>query len=302
MKIRGTTMAILAASMLAGAAWAQPERGGGRPDPDGPPPRLDEPPVDRVKLKEELTRRLEETKKTQARLEQALARLNEGADPSEVRRETIQSRFRDRMRRQGRDNPQGAAGDVRPDEGRPGDKGGPPQGPGEHKTTPEERNRMLTFLDEHLPRMGKRMRDAMAENPRVGEGLLSKLAPKLRELEATRRSQPEMFDLKLNDLRATITLQETARTWRAKLHDKNASDDDRAEARKALTDAVGEQFDARLGLRQQELKFLEKRIEGAKHEIDDMQSKREVRISEEVDRWMGDLTSPDPDRPGRIDK
>lgn len=305
----GKLLAATISLLLVGAAWAQPERRQERtgnrdrgpdqavqPGPqDRPPPEdreaMGQPPIDREKLKEELTRRIEETKRTQARLEQALARLNEGGDPAEVRRETMPGRFRDRLRRGARENAPGLDRPIDTPRGEPGNPPRGPQGPKGDRAalTPEDRERMLKFLDEHMPRIGARFREAMKDNPQAAEGLLNRLAPKFRELEATEHSQPELFKLKVEDVRAAMTLQETARSWRGKLHDKNATDDDKRQAREAISGAVAAQYDARAALREQELKMLENRIGEAKREIDDMRTKRDQRINEEVDRWMGDL-------------
>lgn len=309
----GKLLAATLSLVLAGAASAQPERrqerAGNRdrgpdqavqPGPQDRPPSEDreamgQPPVDREKLKEELTRRLEETKRTQARLEQALARLNEGGDPAEVRRETMPGRFRDRLRRGARDNAPGLDRPVDAPRGEPGNPPRGPQGPGPKgdrtALTPEDRERMLKFLDEHMPRIGARFREAMKDNAEVAEGLLNRLAPKFRELEATEHSQPELFKLKVEDVRAAMTLQETARSWRVKLRDKNATDDDKRQAREAISGAVAAQYDARAALREQELQMLEHRIGEAKREIDDMHTKRDQRINDEVDRWITDLSA-----------
>lgn len=323
-KSLGRLFAATISLLLVGTAWAQPERRQERlqdrdrnPDQsaqagpqDRPPPddqqAMDQPPVDREKLKEELTRRLEETKRTQARLEQALARLNDGGDPADIRRETMPGRFRDRLRRGVRDNAPGLDRPVDPQDNRPrSEPGNPPRGPqgpgpkGDRALTPEDRDRMLKFLDQHMPRIGNRFREAMKDNPQIAEGLLNRLAPKFRELEATENSQPELFKLKVEDVRAAITLQETARSWRIKLRDKNATDDDKRQAREAISGAVSSQYDARAALREHELKMLEHRMSEAKQEIDDMRTKRDQRINEEVDRWISDLSAREPKRDDR---
>lgn len=298
--------------LVVGAAWAQPERrqergqnrdrGPGQPvqtasDDQMSPPDLsqaDQPPVDREKLKEELTRRLEETRRTQARLEQALARLNDGGDPAEIRRETMPGRFRDRLRRGAREDSPGLDRPVGPPRGAQG-----PGPMGDRKLSPEDREHMLQFLDQHMPRIGKRFREAIQENPQVAEGLLNRLAPKFRELAATEQSQPELFKLKVEDVRAAMTLQETARSWRMKLREQSAPDDDKRKAREEISSAVAAQYDARLGLREHELKVLEDRITEAKRELDDMRTNRDGRVSEEVDRWMSDLGSREPKRGDR---
>lgn len=107
----------------------------------------------------------------------------------------------------------------------------------------------------------------MKDNPQAAEGLLNRLAPKFRELEATEHSQPELFKLKVEDVRAAMTLQETARSWR------EAPRQERDRRRQAS----GPRGDQRASwpstthgpLREQELKMLENRI-GEASEIDDM--------------------------------
>ncbi|MCC6970481.1 MAG: hypothetical protein IT434_09690 [Phycisphaerales bacterium] len=299
-----------AALLIAGSSWGQPERRHERerdraPNqpaqqdqlPPGEAPGLDQPPADREKLKEELTRRIEETKRTQAKLEQALARLNEGGDPAEVRRDTLPGRFRDRLRRGREDAPAlDRPGDMQDDRPRG------PQGPGpkgDRSLTPEDRERLLAFLDQHMPRIANRFRDATKENPQLAEGLLNRLAPKFRELQATEHSQPDLFKLRVEDVRAAMTLQEVARSWRPKLRDQNATDDDKRQAREAVSNAVAAQYDARVALREHELKVLEDRIADAKREIDDMGARRDQRIGEEIDRWMNDLSAREPKRDDR---
>lgn len=301
----GKLLAAAISLLVVGAAWAQPERRqerGQNPDRDpGQPVQADQPPVDREKLKEDLTRRLEETKRTQARLEQAIARLNDGGDPAEIRRETLPGRFRDRPRRGAREDAPGLDRPVDPQDSRPrGEPGNPPRGPqapgpmGDRRLSPEDREHMLQFLDQHMPRIGKRFREAIKENPQIAEGLLNRLAPKFRELAATEQSQPELFKRKVEDVRAAMTLQETARSWRMKLREQSATDEDKRKAREDISSAVAAQYDARLGLREYELKMLEDRITEAKRELDEMRTKRDGRVSEEVDRWLSDLGAREP--------
>ncbi|MBL8760679.1 MAG: hypothetical protein JNL50_05185 [Phycisphaerae bacterium] len=297
----------LACSLGLGApvSLAQPERQPEQPPESRPEPRraqdrppADAPPIDREKLKEELTRRLEETKRTQARLEQAIARLNEGGDPMEIRRDSLPERFRDRLRRGERDaGPKADRPGEPPLPGRDGSPGSPgsPGPRGDRKLSPEDHERMLRFLDEHMPRIAGRLRDALKENPTVAETLLARLGPKLRELEATQRSQPEMFELKLRDLRATLSLQEAFRSWKGTLRDK--PDADRQKARESIAELVREQFEARLAIREQELAMLEKRIDSVRKELEDMRAKRDQRVNEEVDRWMNDFGPREP-KPG----
>ena len=308
----GVTLVVaLVVAMMAGSACAlQPGQGGPPPrdgergpgGPDGPrgPGQMEGGPRDAPgmfepgALRARLERRLEDLKKEQSRLQEALDRLAKGEKPKDVGREMVGGR------REGR--PEGR-GEGRPDggpDGRTDRRGDGPRdirgegGPGEG--SPEDREHLLALLREAMPGLAAKAEANMKDHPDAVRRMMARWEPRLREIAQLRRHDPELFALRVAELREGWSVIEATRAARELVKSQHDADADiastRKKAKEALREALARKFDARLAMQSHEVKALSKRLDELKARLDEQKGARESRIKDASERIMSDKDLP----------
>ncbi|MBL9002402.1 MAG: hypothetical protein JNK25_14830 [Phycisphaerae bacterium] len=285
--VRFLSFGALAVCLASGTAAAmQPERSrpAGQPPgrmEEGRRPHRENPPQDEAGLRRMIQRRLEQLGREAQRLERAMKRLDDGVPPAEVAEELGPPRS----------GPEGEGDALGKGPERGLDRGGPPDRPGERGAerpfvSREEREELIAALREHAPLMARRMESARTDEPGQALRMLGRLAPRLRDAMAFRKSDPDMFRLKIKDIEAGGVVFDAMQTYHKALRDKQVDD---AEVARALTDvraALLAQFDARLAVQVREADNLARRLEGMRK---DFAARREARDSEVqgiIDRLM----------------
>lgn len=320
--------ALLCAAALTGSALAMQPGRGGPDDAGGPPPRevgprgeRDPGMFDAGAIRARLERRLEEITREQSRLREALERLGRGESPEDVGRGLPMGR------RPGRDGePQGPGAGERPKDGlRGGPRGGPRDGvrgddgerggPGEAmrdarrgegeraEGSPEEHEQLMALLRESMPRLAARIDEATKTDPEAGKRMMTRWAPRLREAAELKRHDPELFDLRMAEMRQGWTVIEASRAARElgkASHDKDEGiADKRTKAKDELKAALAAQFDARLAMQSHEVSALEKRLSELKGHLDEQRAAKDARVGETMDRILSDKDLPlEPGHPG----
>lgn len=278
MKVRATTanlrsVALLAVSvMLSAGALSATAHGQPREDP-GPesrrpmrdhPNERQGPPSDGPGLKVLLHRRLDELERQSHRAREAIERLDKGEDPATIAREIWRG-------------------------GRllPADDGGrPTQERGNESMGPEQREEMLALIREHMPLLHRRMEDVQRREPVLAGRLLRVLGPRIREAMTVRKSDPELFKLKLTEIQSGGMVIEAVRAYRATLRnaDNPSAADRLAEATSDLKAALQAQFDAKVAVQAREIDRLALRLEGMKKDLTEKRARREAEIEETFDQ------------------
>lgn len=301
----GGLIATALALGLTVTATAQPED---RPPPKGPPPQRgeglrDRPrPIDRQDLKQRLERRREATKRLLERLEAANARLEQGADPTEIQRELerLMQAWNPGGPRPG--GPLGGGPDREtpaPGQGR-GPKG--PDGPGLQQgrperpmadmagdlglgparpLAPEERAQIREFLKDQEPEIGKLVDEIAGANPALGDRAIDGLGARMHELRELRERDPAMFDLRRAEVRGALEMMRSARQYA-----EAASVNDPARvtaAEKDLRERMAAQFEARAKIQQKQISDLERRLDRMRKDLDGVQTRRDAIIDERLD-------------------
>ena len=305
----GVGVGVVVLASLAGAAAAdaaQPEAAAQTPaktSDQRPAAREGREPIDRDRLRARLQRRLEETRKATTELEGTIRRLDDGAPVGEIAGEIerlAQSlRSGDGSLRLGNGREEGRSGpdgdrtsrfsEMRegrqPREGRGGD-------------APIDTARMMALLKEAAPEFAARVESLRAANPEAGERMLNRMAPRLRDALQVRAKDPELFELRVTEIKSGIEMLEAARAFRAAADGTDATAT--ATARAALDLAAERQFDARVATQEREMHSLEARVEEIRGQLARKKSERDAMVSEFVERMVDQManqgaskTSPD---------
>lgn len=282
---------IIAASVapLAASAQSQPEAGADRADVraarDGQP--RESQPRDAVTAR--VQRRLEEAERQRSHLADALKRLQDGEPVDEVMRDLDAARPgpEDRGPRPGRD---GLGMDQRGGPDRPdrADRSGPP-GAGRHPEgqagpNPED---VQAFIQQRFPEIWRRFEELRKGSPEAAERHFGRFLPKVSEAMALRESDPEMFELRVEEIRGGIDAMVCVREYREALslpEGDGARSERLTKAESDLRRVLGEQFDLRLKLQEHELRMLYARVESLRKEIEDKRGDRDAAVTDMLDR------------------
>jgi len=187
-------------------------------------------------------------------------------------------RLRDRRDRDGEDE--------RPDD----DRRRPPHGHDRGGLSEADLDRALEVLKKIHPDIATRVERVREQDPERAAELLRRSFPRLRQLLMLQRIDPEMFDLKVEDLR----LGRVTRFYAAAVRQaRDQGHDSLVEQRRAtLKRLVARHYDVRLEIRQVELRRLEQRIEALRGAMADEQARRDAVIARQVARLAGDDDPP----------
>lgn len=201
---------------------------------------------DPAALRARLVRRLEELKRDEARLSEALSRIDKGEAPGEIAR-TIRAEVRNDRDEKRNDQSTNS---------RPGPR------PRPAADEPFDRDRVLAAMKEHLPALSERFETWRQHDPEGAERVLSRFWPHIGEAIALKERDPALFDLKRTELESRFGMMESARAYtRAQMDRTTEGREARVTAARAkLREAIGEQFDARMALQAREIEGLTKRL------------------------------------------
>ena len=283
-------------------------------------------------LRERLVRQRQDLVKAQALIDEAIARLDKGEPIGDLVRELAALRIGARLggpgpRREGGPGGPGGPGgrdglfdDDRmppggPREGREGRDGREGRGgrdgpesleaadavlmdvrPGE-PLTDAQRERISTFLKETAPRVGAKLEELHGADPKTADRLYVRMAPRIREAMAVRRRDPELFELRIDEIRGGMAVLEAVKAYR----DAKSSPQEGREARIAQAEAGARaallaQFEQRWALEAHEIRTSGERLEERRAEFESRAKDRDVMIERMIERLRDN--KPIPDGPG----
>lgn len=154
----------------------------------------------------------------------------------------------------------------------------------DHSLSKEQLDEAMAVLRRVDPEKAK---EVEAQYQRDPEGLgreLRKRFPRIEHFLGLKRWDPEMFDLRVEDMRLTNESQKAA----AALRDAKIKDDSAAERKHEddLERIVTEHFDIRQRIREREIQMLEKRIEQLREQLE----KRDDEKDDFIERRISQLT------------
>lgn len=216
----------------------------------------------RIRLERMISRGKEMAERGQA----ALDKLDAGAPASEVLNE-LRS---DDANRRGRDEP-GLKGE---DPRRAGPEGAPPQqGISDHRL-------IHAFLQQEFPNLWANISPIVEQDPRSAARLVERMAPQIREILVLKRSQPELAEIKTQQMRVRLDFVEASRLYRQAIGNQNATDSDRADALERIRVLAAQRFDADLRAKQFEIDRLEARLDELRASLNSYEDRRDTEIQQ----------------------
>ncbi len=264
---------ILACGLAVAGAWAQdsvpqPARDPAVSSPEG---------AERARMREMIVRRREVADGIRERLDDAIARLDRG--------EPFDSSLADgRLFPAGDEAPDSARWQRggRPEGGAPGaGMGGPPQPP-----SAEEVRRLRVFVDEHLPMLARRLREAERDDPQASPRMIGRIAPRLREALDSRERSPEVFRLRVQELEQGFQLLDAARRTRRVIESEGPGSPAAIDARARFRELAATHYDTQVALQREEVADLERRLTDLRAELDRKTNNRDAEIDERVDEVL----------------
>ena len=317
-KTNALLMALVAGLSLASGslAFAQgeptppPPRAAGQGGPDRGPeggPRMDGPgrgeAISDKELAERLRGRADEVEHLARTLREAADKAERGDNRMEAFRmveeaiRPLRGDWLERLsgRRMGERGREDRMGEGRGAEGRsPEARGADGRGPegregreSDRVLTDAERESMMTFAREKLPRMAQRIEQLRQSDPELADRIMLRLAPRVREVLATRDT--ELAALRLEDLQTGAEVLDQVRLLREAMKAQDAAATESAKSE--LKAALEAQFDAKIKLQQHEVTLLNKRVDALRADIE----KRQAAKGEFVDKLLERMSSRDPE-------
>lgn len=239
---------------------------------------------DREAIRARLEQRLQDAARLKEGIEDLIKRLDEGAGPGEIVREseklrTIAREFAALPGRGGGNA--GAAGDG-------AGKGREGQGRGDGEVVrprvQEQRERAQKFLDTHMPTFAERMRQA--KDRRLVDSVLSKVAPRVDEFEKIQKETPDQFQPRLQELRLGIFMVEKARQLSIEAGKPRPDETQVSRLEAELTKLTGDMFDVRARIQALEIKAIEDRVAASRRELERMKNNRDKVVQERAENMI----------------
>ena len=254
---------LVGCGMIAGAtpgalgAWQPPAQ------PESQPEARQTAEEEREAYKQRLERRLEEIRAIEAYIESAITKLDEGADPDDIRQGFRSPNF---------------------------DRGGPPRRPeGDRLPPPDDRpppddpERIRAFIAKHLPDLNAWLDQQAEEDPERARAAAERLWHRLGPIAELEDSDPELFVLRLDDFRVGMAIFDAVRRYREVAAKEGPESDAAAAGRDEIRDLLVRQADLRIDAHRHELATVEARVESLRDELAKMDAERTEMIEKRVE-------------------
>lgn len=247
--------------MVLSMGFSQPEgRGRGGFEP---------PMIDRTVVRERLAQRLERSKASSAALESAIASLDQGEEIGKIL-STLGPVVREDL--------PGLLEGMRQNAGL-GRNGGP-----EHPArTVFDAEAVSAFIDRELPWLSERLRDAEARSPGSRMEMIRRVGPEVQEILTMMNDEPELADLRLEQMRLGAELIDTMRRVRRAM---DAGEMTQEEARSTVRGVATEHVMLRERIARVEIESLRKKLAERETELELAVDDRERVIANMTERMM----------------
>lgn len=227
--------------------------------------------AERAELRARLERALDRAEASVERHREAIERLDAGDSPAEVLRSARKRPGGGRQvvaRQTGEEPP--------PHPTNPSDSARDRASDDDGVASAERTERLRAFLRQHLPSVHEQISRIEREDAEAGRQLFARLAPQLGAVMDDTDRDPEFGALRLEELRAGLEVVDA--THRLRALDEGASQAERAGAERGLRDALARRFDAKIRLREHEVRRLAGRLAEMHRAIREQQAEREAEI------------------------
>lgn len=226
-------------------------------------------------LRDRLNRSIIRSQQILDRSKAALEKLDAGASPSEV---LSDMKIEGIARSANRESQPTPSAERRP--GSPNPEGNPAN---KRSLTPADREELQAFLRVHFPELLKKFEPVIASNPRGADMLLVQIAPPIREIMYLRDAQPELAEIKIEEMRIGFAFVDSMQNYRQVSSKPDSTDTEKADALSELRELAAQRFDVQLRAKQFEIEQLEARLNELKGSVDEILARRQI----EIDRIVG---------------
>lgn len=306
--MRSATMlaSIAAAACFAADLLAQP---------GSPPPAADRPGMGMGEIaRERLQRRIDSLREDIARHEHALALIDRGAKPDEIRA-ALRQLVPHADPGAGDDPPDAPGIGPRPGAGPgvgrgPGSRGpGPqPRGPEAEPDWPATKDRIFALIKEHNPQAHDQLREIAKARPAMIDRMFAEMAPRLRDLAGIREKDPALFAIKVDQFTTEWQMRQAMLDYARLRHNLPQGAGPRTrtlpnppanldEAKARVREAVALRFDLVLREKSHEIDRLGARLASIRDEVQQSGANRDAMIDERVAAAL-ERVDRQPPRPG----
>lgn len=145
-----------------------------------------------------------------------------------------------------------------------------------------DRDQIVGFLQSEFPKLWANLEPIVLENPRAADRLLERMAPQIREILYLQGTQPELAQLKTEQMHAGLDFVEAARSYKMLVNNAQADEDELAASRAQLEALAARRFDVDLRTKQHEVDRLEARLAELKESVQQIEERREREIAQMV--------------------
>ncbi len=169
---------------------------------------------------------------------------------------------------------------------RPGGPMGGPDGPGRPGAGGEDdRERLKALIERELPEFAQRAKELREKHPQLADRMLARVAPRLREAMQVKDRDPELFKLRIEEVKGGLDVLESIHALRQLDRDTSeGAKAKRAEALGKVRDALSKSFDQRLKLQEHDAAQLGERVSKLREEIEKKRADRDKVLGDMVDR------------------
>ena len=154
---------------------------------------------------------------------------------------------------------------------KPGDKPGSKRGP--NALTEQQVQKRLKVLAEVSPELAERLDQLEQSNPKQAQRMTRRLMPRLTNLVRLKEKDPEQYELRKTEMATGYRLLKQLRLCHQQHEDNQQIEEDEL---KKLRRLMAAHMDARLKIRELELKRLEQKIERVRAHIDQQRKQRDA--------------------------
>lgn len=261
--------------------WEDRRRGGDRGDLG---PLREGVANDPEQLRAFVNRMLEQNNRIERRLMDAKAKLDDGTPPGEVA-EMLREARAGNMAEQFFQNWRDRQRENTPAQGPMFDK--PRIGPG-GGPDPQQREELLEFIREVRPEFGAKLDEWQKNEPKAFRAVVGHLMMQAVDTFHERDRDKQLYELRKEDLRASILIVETSAELRRKqIESKGQPESDEfVKAKAQLRDLMGQGYDARIRVREYEADRLAKRLEETRTKIQETKDVREQMLDKAVQQLL----------------
>lgn len=159
--------------------------------------------------------------------------------------------------------------------------------------SPDELEQAIAVIRQIRPDLAQRLEQMQQEDPESVQAAIKREFPRLRHFLELQRVDPELFELRVQDVKLAYRSHQLATDLRAAQDQAQADPQQAQSLRQQLETAVREHFEIRQRIREHELTRLERQIELLRAQLQARSQTRDELIAQRIGELTGQKTDLD---------